>query len=195
MGHNERDMFAADLQKIKWGDLYHLPSCEEQLQRLTSNINELMDAQFPPKIVVRHTTDKPWVSDRFRNLIRQALYRLYRNKVNRRSKSLIKNYYDKQINGLKYLKPRNWLKGMKELLGCNKISSNTQLLHLANQVCEGDRQDLSQKISDFFKSLSDHLPALSADNDYLQLEVPSVPAEYVISVEEVEHHLHKLDMI
>ena len=38
-----------------------------------------------------------------------------------------------------------------------------------------------------------HLLALSADNDYLQLEVSSVLAEYVISVEEVEHHLHKLD--
>ena len=55
----------------------------------TSNINELTDKHFPIKTVVRHTTDKPWVSDRFRDLIRrrqhawkagdQALYRLYRN--------------------------------------------------------------------------------------------------------------------
>ena len=41
--------------------------------------------------------------------------------------------------------------------------------------------------------MSDHLPALNAGNDYLHLEVSSVPAEYVVSVEEVEHHLHKLD--
>ena len=42
--------------------------------------------------------------------------------------------------------------------------------------------------------MSYHLPALSADNDYLQLEAPSLPAEYVICVDEVQYHLHKLDM-
>ena len=51
---------------------------------------------------------------------------------------------------------------MKELLGCNNISSDSLLLHLANQVCEGDLQDLSQQKHYFFKSASDHLPTLSA---------------------------------
>ena len=144
MGQNERVMFASDLKKIKWEDLYHLPSCEEQLQMFTSNINELMDKHFPTKTVVRHTTDKPWVSDRFRYLIRrrqhtwkagdQALYRLYRNKVNRLGHSLKQKYYDKHINWLKTSNPRNWWKGMKELLECQQTSSDPPLLHLANQV-------------------------------------------------------------
>ena len=121
------------------------------------------------------------------------MYHLHRKKVNRLSKSFIKKYYDKQIDGLKYSKPRNWWKGMKELLGCNNISSDTPLLHLPNQVCEGDLKDLSQHKKYFFKSVSDHLPALCADNDYIQLEVPYAPAEYAISVEEVEHHIHNLD--
>ena len=130
MEQNERVMFASDLKKITWEDLYHLPSCEEQLQMFTSNINELTDKHVSTKTVVRHTTDKPWVSDRFRDLIRrrqhawkagdQALYRLYRNKVNRLGKSLKQKYYDKHINGLKTSNPRNWWKGMKELLGCQQ---------------------------------------------------------------------------
>ena len=49
MGQNERVMFASDLKEIKWEDLYRLPSCEEQLQMFTSNINELMDKHFPTK--------------------------------------------------------------------------------------------------------------------------------------------------
>ena len=57
MGQNERVMFASDLKKIKWEDLYHVPSCEEQLQMFTSNINELTDIHFPTKTVVKHTTD------------------------------------------------------------------------------------------------------------------------------------------
>ena len=60
-------------------------------------------------------------------------------------------------------------------------------------MCEGDLQNLVQQINDFVKSMSDHLPALSGDNDYHHLEMQSVPTESVISVEEVEHHLYTLD--
>ena len=55
MGQNERVMFASDLKKIKWEDFYHLPSCEEQLEMFTSNINELTDKHFPIKTVVSRT--------------------------------------------------------------------------------------------------------------------------------------------
>jgi len=82
---------------------------------------------------------------------------------------------------------------MKELLGCQQTSSDPPLLHLANQVCDGNLLELSQRINNFFKSVSDHLPALSADNDYLQLEIPCVPSKYVIPVEKVEKQLRKLD--
>ena len=67
------------------------------------------------------------------------------------------------------------------------------MLHLANQMCDGNLLELSQRINYFFKSVSDHLPALSADNDYLQLEIPCVPSKYVIPVEKVEKQLRKLD--
>ena len=74
MEQNERVMFASNLKKIKTEDLYHLPSCKEQLQIFTSNINELTDKHFPTKTVVRHTQDKPWVSDRLRDIIRRRQY-------------------------------------------------------------------------------------------------------------------------
>ena len=117
---------------------------------------------------------------------------MYPNNVNHLGKSLKQKYYDKHINGLKTSNPRNWWKGMKELLGCQQTSSEPPLLH-ANQVCDGNLLELSQRINNFFKSVSDHLPALSADNDYLQLEIPCVPSKYVISVEKVEKQLRKLD--
>ena len=41
--------------------------------------------------------------------------------------------------------------------------------------------------------MSDHLPALSANNDYLQLEIPCVPSKYVIPVQKVEKQLRNLD--
>ena len=168
----------------------------------TSNINELTDKHFPTKTVVRHTTDKPWVSDRFRDLIRrrqhawkagnQAMYPL--QKQGKPSKQVIeKKYYDKHINGLKTSNPSNWWKGMKELFGCQQNSSDPPLLHLANQLCDGNLLEVSQRINNFLKSVSDHLPALSADNDYVQLEIPCVPSKYVIPVEKVENQFRKPD--
>ena len=82
---------------------------------------------------------------------------------------------------------------MKELLGCQQTSSDPPLLHLAKQVCDGNLLELSQRINNLFKSVSDHLPVLSADNDYLQLEIPCVPSKYVIPVAKVEKQLRKLD--
>ena len=65
--------------------------------------------------------------------------------------------------------------------------------NIANQVCDGNLLELSQRINNFFKSVSDHLPAMSANNDYLQLKIPCVPSKYVIPVEKVEKQLRKLD--
>ena len=41
--------------------------------------------------------------------------------------------------------------------------------------------------------MSDQLPALGADNDYLQFKIPCVPSKYVIPVEKAEKQLRKLD--
>ena len=61
-------------------------------------------------------------------------------------------------------------------------------------VCDSNLLEFGQRINDFFKSVSDHLPAVSADDDYLQLEVSCVPSEYVIPVEKMEKQLRKLDI-
>ena len=58
---------------------------------------------------------------------------------------------------------------MKELLAAPKTGSDTPLLHFANQVCQGDLQGLSQQVHSFFKSVSDLLLSLSADNDNASL--------------------------
>ena len=47
-----------------------------------------------------------------------------------------------------------WWKGMNELLGCYTLWKGMKEL-FANQVCEGDIQEITQHISDFFKSVCD----------------------------------------
>ena len=74
--------------------------CEEKYSYYQTIVDSLMEHCFPIKIVTRHTADKPWITDLFRNLIRkrQRAYKsgnrdeyrigLLRNMVNRESKKL-----------------------------------------------------------------------------------------------------------
>ena len=66
-----------------------------------------MEMCFPTKIVTRHTADKPWVTDWFRDLVRtrQRAHmsgdlnqtKILRNKVNRAASKLKYNFYQTQI--------------------------------------------------------------------------------------------------
>ena len=94
-----------------WTPLYRLESCDEMTQTFYSTVTGLIDYYLPLMTVKRHTTDKPWVNDQFRRLIRcrqhalkngqVARYRLYRNRVQRMSKVLQRKYYARKIEGLR----------------------------------------------------------------------------------------------
>ena len=136
----------------------------------TSNINELTDKHFPTKthdkthnrqtmgvgqIPRPNSSASTCMEGRWPSVV-PSLQKL--NKVNCLSKQFKQKYYDKYINGLKTSNPRNWWKGMKELLGCQQTSSDPPLLHLANQVCDGNLLDLGQRIYIYFLNLSDWSP-------------------------------------
>ena len=87
--------------------LFHLPTCEQQLNVFNCSIRTLLDTHLPEREIRRCSSDRPWIDDNFRYLIRrrqkallpgnQLLYRLYRNKVNRGRKSLQRKYYQRKI--------------------------------------------------------------------------------------------------
>ena len=71
MGATERMAFASALCRDRWEYTYAMDSCEQQFQFFQETMTELIDTCFPLKTVTRHSSDKPWVTDRFRHLIRQ----------------------------------------------------------------------------------------------------------------------------
>ena len=46
--------------------LYRLATCEEQYAYYQTIIDTLMQMCFPTKVASRHTSDKPWITDRFK---------------------------------------------------------------------------------------------------------------------------------
>ena len=95
MGPSEKAAFAMGVASIRWEPLFRLTTCEEKYSHYQTIVNSLMEHCFPIKTVTRHTADKPWTTDMFRNLIRKRQrayksgnrdeYRVLRNMVNRES--------------------------------------------------------------------------------------------------------------
>ena len=80
---------SAMLSVVRWETMFRMRSCEEQFTFYQTVIDQLMCQCFPNKVVMRHSADKPWVTDGFRALVRKrqcgdfAQARLFRNQVNR----------------------------------------------------------------------------------------------------------------
>jgi len=69
-------LLAQDLQNINLTSLYNMQNCEEMVASFYSTVTSLVDYYLLLLAVKRHTTDKPWVTDQFRRLMRYRLYAL-----------------------------------------------------------------------------------------------------------------------
>ena len=121
---DDRARFAAALHLISWETLFHLPTCEQQLQFFDSTIRTLLDTHLPERNIRRCSSDRPWIDDNFRYLIRrrqiallfgnQPLHRQYRNKVKRERKSMQRKYYQQKIQSLDNEHSKRWWNTVKE---------------------------------------------------------------------------------
>ena len=200
LGQNEKSMFAYDLSKVKWETLYGLLSCEEKAQWFTDTLQSLLQKHFPPKVVKRHSRDKPWVTDHYRSLIKQRQcafmsgnmpkYRELRNKVNKLSQRLERDFYKRKVEHLKTSSSGSWWRHMKGLLGMNNSSTNP-LETLALSVSNGDMGSFVSDINNFLKSVSAHISPLSPDHPCLTVNC-DIPDCYLVSVSDMEKRLLSL---
>ena len=145
-GPSEKAAFSMGVASIRWEPLFRLTTCEEKYSYYQTSVNSLMEHCFPIKIVTRHTADKPWIKDMFRNLIRKRQrayksgnrdeYRALRN-VNRESTKLKFEFYHKHILAISESGSRDWWKNMKKIMGLNG-NSNSDMAELAKKTTDGD---------------------------------------------------------
>ena len=101
-----KENFSNALSSFDWTPLYLQPSCDNKFEFFVSSMALLIDQHLPTRRVRRHTSDKPWVTDYFRQIVRQrqraflsgnnSLYRSLRNKVIRSAKSIRQSYIRSQ---------------------------------------------------------------------------------------------------
>ena len=133
---SDRARFAATLSLTSYEMPFRLPTCEQQLNFFSSNIRTLLDAHLPEREIRRYSSDRPWIDDNFRCLIRcrqnallsgnQLLYRLYRNKANRERKSLQRKYYQQKIQSLENEHPKQRWNNVKDLVGVTVVWQPTR---------------------------------------------------------------------
>lgn len=196
-GHNEKAMFAAALQSVNWSPMYSMSTCEEQFKFFESTMNNLLDTYLPITKQVVYPSDKPWITDRYRNLIKQRqrayfrhdmiAYCQLRNKVNRMSKYLKSSYYSSRVQNLSKDDSRNWWSCINSLLGRKQSSSCME--SLAIQYADGDIVNLANKINDTFQRVSADLPKLVPTHQHPNSVLSS---KYIVSVSDVERKLFNI---
>ena len=198
---NSRALLCQAITQTDWTPLYGMDTCDEMTQAFYSTITSLLDHYLPLTTVKRHTTDKPWVTDQFRHLIRcrqhafktrqMARYRALLNRVQRATRTLRRKFYARKMEGLRASNPRNWWRSVKMLTG-QAVNNSQPLTGLANQLHGGDVQALADSINSFFQGVAADLSPL---NDNCVPPPPEVvPDEFIISVEDVERKLSQINV-
>ena len=190
MGPKEKATFNMALSAIKWEPLFRLDSCADQYSYYQTVICNLMEICFPTKIVTRHTADKPWVIDWFRDLFRKRQRahmsgylnqaKILRNKVNRAASKLKYNFYQTQIAAMHESRSHDWWNHMKTIMGL-KTNDKSCMQGLANKITDGDCGLLTNTMNDFFVSVSGHLPRLNKSHKVFDVN-EELPDQYVVSV-------------
>jgi len=200
---NSKSLLARSLAAFNWLPLYQMSSTESMVSFFYDAMTSLLDEHLPTHTVYRHSSDKPWVTDEFRRLIRQRqyaftnnnkpLFNQLRNKVNRLSKRLRKQFYEKKVKGLRNCNPANWWRDTKRLTG---QSSKPDLVGLANEHADGDMPTLANLINQSLIRVSNDLVRLDefCEDHSDSLMAPPGELDYTISPEDVFRKLERINI-
>ena len=179
-----------------WTPLFRLHSCASMVNYFYSVILSLLNYYLPMVRITKCSTDKPWVTPAFRELIinRQKAflagdtvrYHRLRNRAQRMASKLRKNYFTAKVQQLHSCDPRQWWTKTKQIL---KTADSDPL---ANLDCEGSPAEIAETINEFFANVSSHLPKVDSviltelDDDY--------SANFIVDPGEVERRLARINI-
>jgi len=194
---NGKILLAHALNSINWTPLYNMTSVEQMTEHFYSTVTALIDKYLPERVAIRHTSNKPWVTEEFCRLIRQRQhawisgdspkYKQIRNRVNRLSCKLRRLFCEKRIHGLRRCNAANWWRETKRLTGQARKSD---LKGLADAESDGDDTLLSDIINISLQRVSADLQPLT-ENIFATCE--NVPVQYTIFPEEVFEKLSRIN--
>ena len=150
----------------------------------------------------RKTSDKPWITQKFKVLIKErnaaftrgdeVSYRRLRNQVNRLRITLQNKYYNKHIEILKKNDPRKWWRSIKNICGIDTVDSSffDQMTFRGNTITPSDLPDV---INNFLFDISESIPPVDGKflND-LRSSLVESPRSFVVSEYAVYRALNRI---
>ena len=141
------------LNAINWSTIDSLVNCEDKLELMTNLINNGLNHIMPIQQEKVHVNDRPWITPKFKKLIRQRQnafssgdterFRRFRNLVNRERKILRKTFFTSKVSQLKQAKPSQWWGAVKRISGMSPLSVSQDLI---SQLNIHDFADLSPRV-------------------------------------------------
>jgi len=184
------------IQHFDWKPLFCLQNCAAMVDYFYSVIMSLLNYYLPLLSYTKSSTDKPWVTPIFRDLVKSRqraflagdviLYHRLRNRTQRMAHKLRKNYFTAKVEQLHDCDPHRWWTKTKRIL---KIEDSNPLSHLDFQ---GSSDSLADAINDFFVSVSEQLPKVSTS--VLAELVDDYSSDFIIHPADVENRLASINI-
>ena len=122
--------FGTWITHYDWVEVHKHDSVTEKADAFYETLHQRLHRHFPTREVKTHVADKPWMTPKTKALIRRrqgvfdhsrpALWRFYRNKVNRAIKSDKHEYYNNRVEILKKSNPAQWYRHIRVMTTKNK---------------------------------------------------------------------------
>jgi len=62
---NAKALLARAISEVDWTPLYNMDTCDQMVTQFYNTVTGLVDVHLPMLTVKRHSSDEPWVTDRY----------------------------------------------------------------------------------------------------------------------------------
>jgi len=203
---NTYNEIAIELLCVKWHDMYRMDDCRLQVEFFNKHVHNILDKLAPVLEYKFKSSDRPWINAYFKNLIAErnkALrignighYKNLRNRVNRVSKSLKKQYYLDKVECLKTDNPAKWWQNIKSFCKMNNKTVHSDVFDNItfdnNPVTKGHLPDV---INDCLLSQTEGIPVINQIKlEALRNTLNELPDKFIIEELDVFNALNQLKL-
>ena len=111
------------LTNFSWESVLNLPTAKDKTEAFYNTLIRAIDTLMPTQKVKVCSSDKPWVSSRMKAVVSKthgkasAVFRMYRNKVQKEVRNCKRFYYRSKVSSLKETNLSKWWTEVKAIGG------------------------------------------------------------------------------
>ena len=169
--------FGTWIQNHDWDEVMNTYGVQAKTDTFYAQLNDAIETHFPLVTVKHHESDKPWITQKIKNLIRERQtafikgntteWKFLRNKIKRLIEQTKMNYYAERVRHLQKTDSKNWHRQVKVM---TRNCSNETCIQVPG-VQANRHNEIANVINCKFVDVSAHLEPL--DNCKLPSYLPA----------------------